>query len=130
MTTSTAAAPDLEAQAKDPTNLGNVLLRLGVAEQADVDVAMQAKQAAAWKELPLGEVMVALGLVEQDDVAYGLQVQEAMRAGKFGSAAVLIMRHQTQRMDKSIRRVLPTATATLRSLGVPDDVLQELQTVA
>ena len=89
------------------TNIGNVLILMGLITQVDLSMAVTAQNKRGGY---IGEVLISLGSVTRDELETGLCVQEQLRAGHEVDA-------QFQMADEQIRQRRQTVDS-LRNLTV------------
>lgn len=104
---------------KDPTNLGNVLLTMGVLTVDKLKDAVLT-QIDMRGEQHLGAILIAMGIINETDLEFALKVQKSMRADDPLSAHMTVLEYQSQRIDRSVDRQQLAMDRAERALGLED----------
>ena len=88
---------------QDGTNIGNVLLRLGVVERGHLEDAVL-QQMRIDGNTRLGEVLMAMGAISPVDLEAAIRIQTLLRDGAKLDAELAILEFQTRRLDRSVER--------------------------
>lgn len=105
---------------KDPSNLGNVLLDMGVISMDKLKAAVL-QQMHERGETHLGEVLRHMGAISDIDLEAALKVQACLRDGNILGAHLEVLDFQTKRIDRSVTRqeaVVAAGNAVLDRAGL------------
>jgi hypothetical protein len=96
----------------DPTNLGNILLRMGCLDAEQLRAAVL-EQMAISTPRRLGDVLLDMEALTPADLDTALEVQRLLRAkDRLGAS----MAYQTRRMSRSVDRQFAGVTRALAAL--------------
>jgi hypothetical protein len=107
----------------DPTNIGNVLLRLGAVTPDRLVAAIDRQKHPRPPEgdgadRRLGAVLVALQLITPADLEYALRVQVELRNRNALDAELLLQQYQAERLTRSVERSRGSTARALQLLRV------------
>jgi hypothetical protein len=100
---------------KDPSNLGNVLLDMGVVSRDRLKDAVL-HQMADSGNTHLGQVLVSMGAITHVDLEAALTMQECLRKGDILGARMVMLDFQTRRIDRSVTRSTAVVEAGMNAL--------------
>jgi hypothetical protein len=109
----------------DPSNLGNILLKMGSVriDKLKEAVVMQMDQQ---RDMRLGSVLMELGIITREDLDFALEVQRLFRKNKQTEATMLIMDYQLHRASESADRESILADASIGALDTEMEAMEEL----
>lgn len=109
---------------KDPSNIGNVLIDLGLLTLERLKEAVGAQMDPGTNG-HLGEILLHMGAISPGDLEGALVVQGLLRKGDVLGAHLYVMDFQTRRMDRSLERstaIVGALEKTVKCTGCPHDL--------
>lgn len=103
---------------KEETDLGNVLLKMGVIDEDLLKKAL-AEQSRVEEKSLLGSILVRMGVLDEALLDRALKLQKKLRTGNKGDAMIEIVSTRTDRMCEkhSFERAMSPAPALKRAAG-------------
>lgn len=88
---------------KDSTNLGNVLLKMGIISGEELDRALDVQRD---KDQLLGACLVFIGALTQDELELALELQEKMRGRRGVDAFLDLVEKRSEKTNQKMAMVL------------------------